>query len=105
MLLTVKDLSARLQIKTSTLYAWAAQGKIPCCRIHGLIRFEPEAIDRWLQSFINREPSSPPPSFKNADHQTPDALIARTLRDAYNPTRGNLTNREPSQKGGSRWGS
>ena len=37
MLLTIKDLSARLNIKPSTLYLWAAQGKIPCRKIHGLL--------------------------------------------------------------------
>ena len=35
MLLTIKDLAEQLQIKPSTLYAWASQGKIPCVRIHG----------------------------------------------------------------------
>ena len=40
MLLTIKDLSAWLNIKPSTLYLWTAQGKIPCQKIHGLIRFD-----------------------------------------------------------------
>jgi excisionase family DNA binding protein len=44
MLLTVKDLSAWLNMKPSTLYLWAAQGKIPCRKIHGLIRFEREQV-------------------------------------------------------------
>ena len=56
MLLTVKTLSQRLQIKPSTLYAWANHGKIPCRKIHGLVRFDPTDIDRWLSSF------SPSPS-------------------------------------------
>jgi len=38
MLLTIKDLAGQLRIKPSTLYAWASQSKIPCIRIHGLIR-------------------------------------------------------------------
>ena len=36
MLLTVKDLTDRLRVKPSTLYAWAAGGKIPCVKLHGL---------------------------------------------------------------------
>ncbi|MEP7153898.1 MAG: helix-turn-helix domain-containing protein [Nitrospira sp.] len=32
-MLTIKELSAWLNIKPSTLYLWASQGKIPCCRI------------------------------------------------------------------------
>lgn len=51
MLLTVKDLSAWLNMKPSTLYLWAAQGKIPCVKMHGLIRFDPDAITAWLRSF------------------------------------------------------
>jgi excisionase family DNA binding protein len=50
-LLTVKNLSQRLQIKPSTLYAWVSHGKIPCRKIHGLVRFDPTEIDRWLASF------------------------------------------------------
>jgi Helix-turn-helix domain len=55
MLFTIKDLSAQLNIKPSTLSLWAAQGKIPCRKIHGLIRFDPDAIAAWLRSF---EPSN-----------------------------------------------
>jgi excisionase family DNA binding protein len=51
MLLTVKDLSAWLNMKPSTLYLWAAQRKIPCVKMHGLIRFDPDAIAAWLRSF------------------------------------------------------
>jgi hypothetical protein len=35
-MLTVKELSAWLNIKPSTLYLWVSQNKIPCRRIHGL---------------------------------------------------------------------
>ena len=44
MLWTVKDLSQRLQVKPSTLYAWTAQGKIPYLRIHGVVRSHKEEI-------------------------------------------------------------
>jgi excisionase family DNA binding protein len=50
-MLTVKELSAWLNIKESTLYLWVSKNKIPCRRIHGLVRFEPEAIQAWLKSF------------------------------------------------------
>ncbi len=55
-----QELSARLNIKPSTLYLWAAQGKIPCRKIHGLIRFEPDAITAWLRSFEPRPDHSGP---------------------------------------------
>jgi predicted DNA-binding transcriptional regulator AlpA len=52
MLLTVKDLSAWLNMKPSMLYLWAAQGKIPCRKIHGIIRFDEEEIDHSFQSSV-----------------------------------------------------
>ena len=32
----IRQLSAYLNVKPSTLYAWVAQGKIPCRKIHRL---------------------------------------------------------------------
>ena len=46
---TVKDLAARLQVKDKTIYAWVSHGKIPCIKVNGVIRFDPGAIEHWLQ--------------------------------------------------------
>ena len=88
MWLTVHALSQRLQIKPSTLYAWAAQGKIPCRKIHGLVRFDPLEIDRWLASFA--PPTSVPLQIGNrrADHSDLDRLIARAKREVYTSGHG-----------------
>ncbi len=59
MLLTIKELAEQLRIKPSTLYAWASQSKIPCVRIHGLIRFRPEDIEGWLSGFAQHRPALP----------------------------------------------
>jgi excisionase family DNA binding protein len=82
-LLTVKALSQRLQITPSTLYAWAAQGKIPCRKIHGLVRFDPTEIDHWLASFS--PPQSVPPHLgkRRTDHSDLDRLIASAKRAVY----------------------
>ena len=48
-LLTVKDMATRLQVKDKTVYAWASQGKIPCVKVNGVIRFDPGEIEQWLQ--------------------------------------------------------
>ena len=50
MLLTIQDVAQHLQIKPSTLYAWVAQGKIPCVRLNGLVRFAQEDIDAWVEA-------------------------------------------------------
>lgn len=49
-LLTVKDMTTRLQVKGKTIYAWASQGKIPCVKVNGVIRFDAKEIEQWLQT-------------------------------------------------------
>ena len=48
-LLTVNDMATRLQVKAKTIYAWASQGKMPCVKINGVIRFDERAIAHWLE--------------------------------------------------------
>src|SRR2546425_10593882 len=104
MLLTVKELANQLHIKPSTLYAWAGQGRIPCLKLHGLVRFECNAIEHWVASFrvdpvprITRSTPSRGPSNEL------DTLIARAKSQAYNPaSRGNQTEIKPHRKGGPR---
>jgi excisionase family DNA binding protein len=83
MLLTVKDLSAWLKIKPSTLYLWATQGKIPCRRIHSLIRFEEEAIQQWLESFPAFHLTPLPKLRKTSAAPDLDTLIAAAKRESY----------------------
>jgi hypothetical protein len=91
----VKDLAVRLQIKPATLYAWAAQHKIPCLKIHGVIRFESERIGEWLNSFGMARATTKVLIQKRKADETVDSLIARAKRAVYTPDRGNQTNSEP----------
>ena len=84
MLLTIKDLSARLNIKPSTLYLWTAQGKIPCRKIHGLIRFDPDAITAWLCAFEPGQPTAVPIVTPHP-HCDVDQLIEAAKREVYTP--------------------
>ncbi len=95
-MLTIKELSAWLNIKSSTLYLWVSQNKIPCCRIHGLIRFDPEAIQAWLNSFSSATPSQNRCSTR---HKTGDVdhLIAAAKRSVY--TSGHGETITPSPRG------
>ncbi len=85
MLLTIKDLAAQLSIKPSTLYAWVSQSKIPCVRIHGLIRFQPEEIEGWLSGFAQHRPALSACMRRGGDI---DAVIAAAKRAIYNPRYG-----------------
>lgn len=95
MLLTVKDLSQQLQIRPATLYAWAAQQKIPCLKIHGVIRFESEQIREWLRSFGVARSTTKIVIHKRRVDESVDSLIARAKRAVYTSGRGNQTNSEP----------
>ena len=85
MLLTIKDLADQLRIKPSTLYAWVSQSKIPCVRIHGLIRFRSEDIDGWLSGFAKDRPALPHDKHHGRDI---DEIIAAAKRAIYNPRHG-----------------
>ncbi|MBU6435046.1 MAG: helix-turn-helix domain-containing protein [Nitrospirae bacterium] len=85
MLLTIKELAEQLRIKPSTLYAWASQSKIPCVRIHGLIRFRPEDIEGWLIGFAQHRPALP--DYKKGGGDI-DEIIAAAKRAIYNPRHG-----------------
>ena len=99
MLLTIKEVATRLQIKPSTLYAWAAQGRIPCLKIHGLVRFRREEIDRWVEAFRAKEPSPRLQSHPKVPRTAVDELVARAKGQAYNPRpRGNQTRSSPIGK-------
>ncbi|MGH7148546.1 MAG: helix-turn-helix domain-containing protein [Nitrospiraceae bacterium] len=97
MLLTVKDLSARLNIKPSTLYLWVAQGKIPCRKIHGLIRFDPDAITAWLRAFEPGQPSAVP-SLTSHPHFDVNRLIEAAKREVYTPRHGETITPSPTGK-------
>ena len=96
MLLTIKDLSRQLNIKPSTLYLWAAQGKIPCQKIHGLIRFDPEAIAIWLRSFEPTHATAPQVPAHNSALEV-DRLIEAAKRAVY--TSGHGETNTPSPRG------
>ena len=86
-MLTVKELSAWLNIKSSTLYLWVSQNKIPCRRIHGLIRFDPDAIQAWLNSF-GVVPRKPPILPTRHDSRDLDQLIEASKREVYTSRHG-----------------
>src|SRR5713226_8626542 len=88
MLLTIKDVARQLQIKPSTLYAWATQGKIPCLKVHRLIRFRPEEIAQWVESFRQSRPEYIPVGFKNVNRNEINDLIAHARREVYSARHG-----------------
>ena len=64
----IKELSQYLTIKQATLYAWAAQEKIPRVKIHGLLRFRRDEIDQWVEGFRKQAPRDSGGRSSNTGH-------------------------------------
>jgi len=61
-LMTVKELSLYIAMPTATIYTYVSQGKIPsdCIRRIGrALKFEIEAVDRWVNGQTASQPSAP----------------------------------------------
>ena len=84
-----------LPLDAATLYAWASQQKIPCLKIHGVIRFERELIDEWLKTFGVTKRLDTLVIGRSEPGESVEALIARAKRAVYTSRRGNQTNSEP----------
>ncbi len=48
--MTVQDVADHLRVKPKTIYAWAAEGRIPAVKLNGLLRFRRDEIDSWAKS-------------------------------------------------------
>jgi excisionase family DNA binding protein len=101
-LMDIKEVSAWLNLKPSTLYLWVSQGKIPALKIHGVIRFKRDALEQWMRAFQTSQeiPSSrtvptsrpaPIPPRRRRAIDNVDALIARAKDEAYHPSPGDQT--------------
>ena len=95
----IRQLAVYLNVKPATLYAWAAQGKIPSLKLHGLLRFRQDEIDQWLESCrVTSQPAVPVPQ---KPRQRPlhnvDALIERAKCAIYTQ-RGETSIASPFRK-------
>lgn len=88
MLLTVKDLVRRLQVKPSTVYAWAVQGKIPALKVNGVLRFDSEDIGPWLNGCRLRQGKPFAASKRPVALSDVDALVERAKQEVYSGRHG-----------------
>jgi len=54
-LLNVKQVAQYLQLKESTIYSWAQDGKIPAIKIGRTWRFRQVDLDAWLERHLKGE--------------------------------------------------
>ena len=56
-LISTKELSDRIGVKEGTIRVWVYKQEIPFVRVRSLVRFDPDAVERWIAS-QNRPPST-----------------------------------------------
>jgi len=49
-LLTIKQLSERINFKIKTIYDWVHRERIPYFKIEGSLRFDYDEVLRWLKN-------------------------------------------------------
>ncbi len=54
-LLNVKQVAQYLQLKESTIYSWAQDGKIPAIKIGRNWRFRRSDLDGWLEQHLKAD--------------------------------------------------
>jgi excisionase family DNA binding protein len=52
--LTATEVAKWLCLKRSTIYVWAAKGRIPSLKLNGSVRFIRGDIQRWINDHVNR---------------------------------------------------
>ncbi len=100
-LVTIKDLSAYLTVKESTLYSWVHNGTIPFHRLNGLIRFDMQEIESWVEA--SRPVSTD--SIGSLKKKGASQEIERIVRKSIDSAKGigyNLSNGKPGQHRGLR---
>ena len=91
-LVTVKEVSAYLMVKVSTVYSWVHNGTIPFLKLNGLVRFDLEEIESWVRS------SRPAVSLPSIQPRKPALQVDGIIRRAIDGSRGkayNLSNGKP----------
>ncbi|MBK8131048.1 MAG: helix-turn-helix domain-containing protein [bacterium] len=61
---TVDDVAAYLRVAVQSVYRWASQNKIPCRKVGGSLRFEPEEVKDWTAAKPKRR-GRPPKGLEN----------------------------------------
>jgi excisionase family DNA binding protein len=54
-LLTAREVAERLNVSPAAILRWAARGELPSFKFPGgAVRFDPDALDHWLQRCAER---------------------------------------------------
>lgn len=100
-LMTIKELSAHLTVKESTLYSWVHNNSIPFHRLNGLIRFDLEEIQSWVKAAQPASTDSIGSLKEKHGSQDVERIIRKSI-DSLKGIRYNIPNGKPGQHQGLR---
>jgi excisionase family DNA binding protein len=99
-LITIKELSTDIKVKTSTLYSWVRNGTIPCYKLNGVLRFDLQKIERWIEDSKITPSGVRTLEKKPSKTQDIDAIVKKAIEEekpkVYTPSK-----RETGPKTGS----
>jgi excisionase family DNA binding protein len=49
-LIAPEELAAGMRVARVTIYAWVRRGTIPHLKLEGVVRFDPQEVQAWLES-------------------------------------------------------
>lgn len=97
-LLIAAEVASWIRISGSSVYAWAASGKLPSVRLGGTVRFIRADIERWLNErssdLANSRSSMPHPIIP----PTPTAVSHQSIKEAGTRAIRHVTNRKLLQR-------
>lgn len=94
-LMIAAEVALWLRMRCSTIYAWAATGKIPSVKINGAIRFVRSDIEHWIND-RSRMPADSP--IRPILPSKPTSVSRVTIRQAGARAIRHVTNRQSSQQ-------
>jgi len=89
-LATIKEISAFLKVKESTLYSWVHTDAIPFYKLNGLLRFDMGEIEEWVRA-SKPAPQKPSRELRMAQTKDINLIAKRAIEEVkgngYNPSK------------------
>ena len=96
-ILIATEIALWLRMKGSTIYAWAAAGKIPSVKLNGAIRFVRSDIERWIHD-RSCMPADLSPMTRPIVLPNPASISRHTIKQAGARAIRRVSGRQSSQQ-------
>jgi excisionase family DNA binding protein len=80
--MTAAEVAAWLRVGLSTIYAWTASGRIPCVKFNGVVRFQRNQLNGWMQQHTICPTASSRNLSERVSEACPRPLTHRTMGEA-----------------------